>query len=201
MKVIESDALSHVRIQAQSWPFIIQRMWLRPSNPDPRLWHTSAGNSNTLLFLNITFIYFCWICSQNSSLNLCQPKRRKRGTTPWKMQLLLTEWMHSCLFDIQRGISRWDHEWQNVEHSRIIDRAVLVKRPEWDLSVYDTKKGVQLGWGWAGWGGLRPPRNSLSLFFCTLLILWPSLDERLNMQLNMIEKKLSSTLNNIAPKV
>jgi len=40
MKVIKSEALCHERFQAQSWPFIIQRMWLQPSNPGPRLWHT-----------------------------------------------------------------------------------------------------------------------------------------------------------------
>lgn len=37
MNVIKSEALSHAKFQAQSWPFIIQRMWLRPSKPDPRL--------------------------------------------------------------------------------------------------------------------------------------------------------------------
>lgn len=145
-------------------------------------------------------IFLCLVDlqSKNSSLNLCQLKRRKRGTTAWKMQLLLREWIHSCLFDIQRGISsRWDHEWQNLEHSRIIDRTVLVKRPEWDISVYYTKKSVQLG---QGGGGPRPPRNSPSLFLCTLKILRPRLDERVNMHVNIIEKKQSSTLNNIGPK-
>lgn len=63
--------------------------------------------------------------------------------------------------------------------------------------MYYTKKSVQLG---QGGGGPRPPRNSPSLFLCTLKILRPRLDERVNMHVNIIEKKQSSTLNNIGPK-
>ncbi len=80
-------------------------------------------------------IYLCLVGlqSQNSSLNLCQ---LKRGTTAWDTPLLLREWIHSCLYDIQRGIgSRWDNEWQNLQHSRIIDITVLATSPEWDVSV------------------------------------------------------------------
>jgi len=44
--------------------------------------HMLAGNSNTSLFLNITCNYVWWFCIQNSSLKLCQPKRRHGGTTP-----------------------------------------------------------------------------------------------------------------------
>lgn len=141
-------------------------------------------------------IYLCLVGlqSQNSSLNLCQLKRRKRGTTAWDTQLLLREWIHSCLYDIQRGIgSRWDHEWQNLQHSRIIDITVLATSPEWDISV------LHKGECTAGTGrgcGLRPQRNALSLFFCTLEILWPNLEEGVYMHVNVIEKKQSSPLNN-----
>lgn len=135
-------------------------------------------------------IYLCLVDlqSKNSSLNCCQLKRRKGGTTAWKTQSLLTEWIQSCLFDIQRGISsRWDHEWQNLEHSRIIDRTVLVKRPEWDISVYYTKKSAAgTGRGWT---------EASKELTQSLLMYYKDPMTRVNMHVNIIENKLSSTMN------